>query len=90
MIASLGIHASSVSPLPHRVADNPPTILPKSCTPEGKEKPKSRRHALRRAAGKLMPRERVSGKAMDVLRAAHQPCPYSWDGIILNIPIRVF
>lgn len=61
MRTSLDIHASSVSPHSIRVGDNYPSLNPTSCTPERKENPKSRRHALRRAAGKLMPRERVSG-----------------------------
>lgn len=54
---ALDIHASSVSPHPRRVK------APLSTSINGKPRvnPKSRRHALRRAAGKLLPRERVSG-----------------------------
>ena len=58
---SLDIHASSVSPDAQRVAveTSTPHQIPggQKCSVN----PKSRRHALRRAAGKLMKRERVAG-----------------------------
>ncbi len=57
----LDIHASSVSPQTLRVNNTPATTFPSDAPSERKESPKSRRHALRRTAGKLMPRERVSG-----------------------------